>query len=245
MKLTDHVYVIGGGSLGYGISSDYDCNVYAFDSGEEVILIDAGSGIEPELLLKRLDEDGIPRNKVTKLLLTHAHADHSGGSAYWKEHLNVAVIAPERTAEMVETGDEIRTSLVEARRSGTYPAWYRLQACPVNKQLRVGDIIHTGGFTLQAVQAPGHSFDMFCYYCPELQALFAADAVFADDGKLAVLRTPDFSMIDYRSTIATLANLDVEQLFPGHGEALTVNGRAPIIKAHHRFESNIPPLSIV
>lgn len=245
MRLTEQVYVIGGGSLGYGISSPYDCNVYAVDSGDEVILIDAGSGIEPELMLQQLELDGIPLHKVTKLLLTHAHADHSGGAYSWKESLNVSVIAPEWTSEMVESGDEIRTSLDSARKAGIYPSWYRLQACSVDRKIRAGERIHTGTLTLQAIPAPGHSFDMYCYYCPELKALFAADAVFADEGKLAIIGTPDFSLADYRTTIAALAELDVEQLYPGHGAALIKHGREPIRMAQRRFKEGNPQLSIV
>lgn len=245
MKLTDRVCVIGGGGLGYGISSFYDCNVYALDTGEETVIIDAGSGIEPELLFRRLEEDGVPPGKVGKLLLTHAHADHAGGAAAWKERFGgIEVIAATLTAGMVESGDEIRTSLADARAAGTYPEWYRLAPCPVDRIVRPGETIRSGDLTLRVIAAPGHSFDMVCYYCPELKALFCADAVFAG-GKLAVISTPDFSLDDYRETVAVLAQLDLAQLFPGHGTALTEGGGEPIRLAHSHFQQGLPPLSIV
>ncbi|MDF2715047.1 MAG: hypothetical protein K0R28_1972 [Paenibacillus sp.] len=244
MRLTDRVWVIGGGGLGYGLSSHYDCNVYAVDTGEQIVLIDAGSGIEPELMLRRLEEDGIPAGKIRTLLLTHAHADHAGAAAEWRERLGVEVVAAESTAAMVASGDEVLTSLAAARASGTYPDWYRLAPCPVDRIVKAGDTIRLGDLSLRVIAAPGHSFDMVCYYCPEWKALFAADAVFAE-GKLAVISTPDFSMNDYRETIASLSRLDVEQLFPGHGTALTENGGGAVAAAHSRFRQNLPPLSIV
>lgn len=244
MRLTDRVYAIGGGGLGYGISSFYDCNVYALDTGAEIAIVDAGSGIEPELLFRRLERDGIAPERVRKLLLTHAHADHAGGAAVWRERFGVEVIAAGATAAMVEAGDEVRTSLAEARASGTYPAWYRLAPCPVDRIVEPGDDICSGEVTLRVVGAPGHSFDMVCYYCPQWKALFAADAVFAE-GKLAVIGTADFSLERYRETIAGLARLDVEQLFPGHGEAVVAGGGEAVRKADSRFRQSLPPLSIV
>ncbi|RKN80691.1 MBL fold metallo-hydrolase [Paenibacillus ginsengarvi] len=244
MKLTERVHVIGGGGLGYGISSDYDCNVYALCAGEHTVIVDAGSGIEPERLFARLDEDGLPHDNIRTLLLTHAHADHSGGAAIWKERFGVEVVAAQATAKMVGAGDEIGTSLAAARASGTYPPWYRLAPCPADRIVSAGETLRFGDLTLTAVAAPGHSFDMVTYYCPELKALFSADAVFAE-GRLAVIATPDFSIDQYRGTIASLARLDVRQLFPGHGTALTSGGWRVIEAADRRFRLGEPPLSIV
>ncbi|MBD2861431.1 MBL fold metallo-hydrolase [Paenibacillus oceani] len=245
MKLTGRVRVVGGGGLGYGLSSYYDCNVYALDCGNgEYTLIDAGSGIEPELLLRRLEEDGIAPERVTRLLLTHGHADHAGGAGAIRERLGVEVVAAEETARMVELGDEVRTSLAEARASGTYPPWYRLRPCRIDRTVAAGDKITAGDLSLQVIAAPGHSFDMVCYYCPELKALFSADAVFAG-GKLAVIRTPDFSLDAYRQTITGLSKLEVEQLFPGHGYAVTERGGEDVAAAHRRFREGVAPQSIV
>ncbi|GAA3409137.1 MBL fold metallo-hydrolase [Paenibacillus hodogayensis] len=244
MRLTDRVSVIGGGGLGYRLSSFYDCNVYALETGAETIVIDAGSGIEPELLFGRLAERGVRPERIGKLLLTHGHADHAGGAAEWKARYGVQVIAAASTSVMVESGDEIRTSLAQARAAGTYPEWYRLAPCPIDRIVRVGEDIRSGDLTLRIVSAAGHSFDMIAAYCPELKALFAGDAVFAE-GRLAVIDTPDFSMDRYRETIAGLALLDVEQLYPGHGEALTRDGREAIRLANDRFVRGLEPLSIV
>lgn len=244
MRLTERIWVIGGGGLGYGLSSHYDCNVYAIDTGTEIVLVDAGSGIEFELMLRRLEEDGIPTDKIRTLLLTHAHADHAGAAAEWRKRFGVEVVAAECTAGMVASGDELLTSLAAARASGTYPDWYRLSPCPVDRIVKADDTIRLGDMSLRVVAAPGHSFDMVCYYCSEWKALFAADAVFAE-GKLAVIGTPDFSMDDYRDTIASLSRLDVELLFPGHGMALTENGGDAVAAAHGRFRQGLPPLSIV
>ena len=45
MKLTDIVYVVGGGHFGFGISGALHCHVYSLDGQSELALIDPGLGL--------------------------------------------------------------------------------------------------------------------------------------------------------------------------------------------------------
>ncbi|NOU96153.1 MBL fold metallo-hydrolase [Paenibacillus sp. LMG 31456] len=245
MKLTDNVYVIGGGSLGYGISSPYDCNVYAFELEEKVILIDAGSGMGEEDLLRNLSEDGIATERIHCLILSHAHADHAGGASGLKMRLGIRVLASALTASIVESGDEERSSLSQARKEGVYPDGYRLTPCEVDQIIGEGDGVGIdSSIRLQVIPLPGHSADMIGLYDPGSRSLFAGDAIF-EAGKLAVLTTRDFSMEQYRLSIERLSSLEVDHLFPGHGAAVLVDARASLLAAQHRFEQGLPPESIV
>ncbi|WP_309120305.1 MBL fold metallo-hydrolase [Paenibacillus sp.] len=244
MKLTDAVYVVGGGDLGYRISNPYDCNVFVLVGGGESCIIDAGSGMEPETIVDNLIHDGIKPECIKTLFLTHAHADHAGGAAYLRKHLPIRVLAGNRTADIVSNGDEERMSLSDAKRAGIYPEWYRFRKCAIDQVLHIGDQFQVGSLSLRVVSAAGHSADMTGLYCPELKALFAGDAVF-EGGRLAVIHTRDFSLEAYRTTIAGFAQLAVEQLFPGHGSALLNNAEHAITLAHERFEQGKAPESIV
>lgn len=244
MKLTDHVYVVGGGSLGYGLSSPYDCNVYAIDGGEGVLLIDAGSGLGEDAILDRLRGDGINPDRVNALVLTHAHTDHAGGAGGLRERLGLIVMASKPTAAIVASGDEDRLGLAQARRDGIYPEEYRFKPCPVDRVLCEGDVISIGACRLRVLSAPGHSSDMIALFDDSTRTLFAGDAVFSD-GRLAVISTEDFSMEDYRSTIARLSSLSAERLFAGHGDAVLECGGDAVRMAHERFEQGLRPLSIV
>jgi len=44
MKLTEHVYLVGSGHLGFDLTDPYDCNIYLIDGGEELAIVDGGSG---------------------------------------------------------------------------------------------------------------------------------------------------------------------------------------------------------
>ncbi len=244
MKLADNIYVIGGGTLGYGISSPYDCNVYAIDGKDGVILIDAGSGLGENDLLNRLSEAGLAADRIMALILTHAHADHAGGAYGLKSRLGLPVLASELTASIVESADEERLSLPQARKAGTYPEWYRFPPCQIDRILRENDIVDNGTFRFRVVPAPGHSSDMISLYDFDSRTLFSGDVIF-ESGKLAVIATEDFSMEKYRSTIQRFTEIEVNRLFPGHGAAVLEKAGDAIRKAHRRFELGNEPESIV
>jgi glyoxylase-like metal-dependent hydrolase (beta-lactamase superfamily II) len=65
---------------------DWSLNAVVVRSGEKIILIDAGLGLDPDLnlpragqLIKRLEAAGIDLMSVTDVVLTHMHMDHVGG----------------------------------------------------------------------------------------------------------------------------------------------------------------------
>jgi hydroxyacylglutathione hydrolase len=244
MKISESVYAIGGGDLGYKISNAFDCNIYLVDGGGEYVVIDAGSGMDSNAIVAWVQRDGIAIEQIKALILTHAHADHAGGASKLRHDLSVPVLAGSLTADIVASGDEARISLPEARRNGIYPAWYRFKACPIDRALCNGETIAIGSLTLQVIAVPGHSADMIALYCPELGALFAGDTVFSG-GMLALQSSPDFSLSEYRRTIASLSSMNLKQLFSGHGTAILEHANEHIMLAHRRFEAGEPPESIV
>ncbi|MCU6712628.1 MBL fold metallo-hydrolase [Paenibacillus sp. J5C_2022] len=244
MRLTEHVCCIGGGTLGYGISDAYDCNIYALRCGSEYVLIDSGAGMDSDCVIANMQQDCIQPEQVSALILTHAHADHSGGAQELRRRLQLRVLAGELTAAIVSTGDERRMGLVGAREAGVYPASYQFPPCPVDEQLKIDSIVRIGGVELHILPAPGHSADMLVVYRPDIGALFAGDAIFSG-GKLAVLNTPDYDEAQYKETIRRLNALPIEQLFSGHGTAVLEDAQAPLRVAQDRFDQGMKPWSIV
>ena len=55
MKLTDNVYLVGSGMLGFGLTDDYDCHMYLLDGGSEAALIDAGGGRDVSSVIKVIE----------------------------------------------------------------------------------------------------------------------------------------------------------------------------------------------
>lgn len=232
MRLTDRIYLVGGGWHGFGISHNLDCHVYLIDGGSEMTLIDAGVGLEPERIHANIRADGLDDRKLKYLLLTHGHADHAGGSRYWKQLLGVQVIASPEAAQFVREGQEASISLDVAKSAGFYPADYRFQACPVDRELKEGDTFRIGACELQVIETPGHCAGLLSYKMNDggKTYLFSGDTVF-HDGKVLITNVYDCNLQHYVASLRKLAGLKVDALLPGHSSLVLDKGQEHIQKA--------------
>ena len=65
MKLTEEVYLVGGGDYGFNLTHRLDCHTYLVDGGGELALIDAGFGPGTDQILEIIREDGFdPRRHL-------------------------------------------------------------------------------------------------------------------------------------------------------------------------------------
>src|SRR5680860_191425 len=95
MRLTNEIALVGGGDTGFGLSAPLDCHIYVIDGGREAVIVDAGMGGKygaTDQILKHIQNDGIALDRISKLLLTHYHADHAGGAADFRNRLGLEVV---------------------------------------------------------------------------------------------------------------------------------------------------------
>jgi glyoxylase-like metal-dependent hydrolase (beta-lactamase superfamily II) len=154
MKLCDDVYLIGSGSLGFDWTHPADCNVYAVDTGDGVVLVDSGTGLSADDLLDHLAGHGFRPDQVTHILLTHLHADHSGGAAALRKKTGAKIVVLEAAARVFEAGREEDIELPRARRAGYYPEDYRWQGCKADVELHDRDIMQIGEFSSRRCTRP-------------------------------------------------------------------------------------------
>jgi glyoxylase-like metal-dependent hydrolase (beta-lactamase superfamily II) len=232
MRLSDRVYLTLSGDSGCSLSHPRDCNAYAIDCGDEVFLIDAGVGRETDQIVSNLERDGIASNRISTLLLTHAHLDHSGGAYWLYENLGVNIIASVETAATMKSGDETAISLPAAKRAGVYDDDMVLRACPVARALNGGEQWTQGDATIHAVRSPGHSLDMMSFFFQTSTALlaFTGDTVF-HEGAIAVQNIPDCIPSDYARSLRELATWPIDGFFPGHGIWSVARGSAQVRKS--------------
>ena len=81
MRLTDDISLVGGGNTGFNLSAPLDCHIYLINGGHgELILVDAGMGGsygQTDQIIEHMKRDGYELDRITTLILTHYHADHS------------------------------------------------------------------------------------------------------------------------------------------------------------------------
>jgi glyoxylase-like metal-dependent hydrolase (beta-lactamase superfamily II) len=155
-----------------------------------VVVIDPGPDDEGHL--QRICAVAAGRGqRVTDIVLTHRHLDHSGG-------------AP-RLAEL--TGAGVR-AVDPAHRLGS-------------EGLVAGDVVDSGGCELRVIPTPGHTDDSVSLLLPADDTVLTGDtvlgrgtAVIADDGSLA-------DYLDSLARLRALAEeTGLQALLPGHGPML-------------------------
>ena len=243
MKLTDRLYLVGSGSLGFDLSDEYDCNIYLLDGGREAALIDAGGGRDLLSIMKIIEGDGVPLDRVRYLLLTHAHADHAAGAAGLREELGLQVLIARDVAEFLRKGDEKGISLDVAKEAGIYPRDFRFQACPVDGELEEGQKVTVGDCDLLVMETPGHAAGCLSFLMERegKQYLFSGDTIFFG-GRIVLQNAPDCDLQAHIRTIERLSRLSVDLLLPCHPCFSLRNGQRHIDAAMEVLKTlGVPP----
>jgi glyoxylase-like metal-dependent hydrolase (beta-lactamase superfamily II) len=225
LQILENVYLVGGGPFsGFGLSSGGDCHVYLIDGGSELALIDCGLGTSFDVLTGNVRAAGFDPARITKLFLTHYHADHAGGASLFQEKLGLSVAIGAEAKAALESGDEAATSLAAAREAGIYPADYGLRPCPVADALTEGATRKVGPMSLQYLSTPGHCHGHGSYLMTggKSPVLFAGDSVFWA-GQILLQAIPDCDLQAALNSVLKLEKLEFDAFLPGHG-ALTLSG---------------------
>ncbi len=85
------------------LASGSDGNCTVIESDGEAIMIDAG--ISCRRILSLMDREGVDKDMVKAILITHEHADHVSGAGATARKLNVPIVANEATFNASDLGD--------------------------------------------------------------------------------------------------------------------------------------------
>ena len=157
--------------------------------GEDWALLDPGPDDAAHVQALR---DAAP-GKVTRILVTHTHKDHSPAAAA----MQAATGAP--------TFGQV----------AAHPEWQDTGFAP-DHILQDGERIALGaGVTLRVIHTPGHASNHLCYLLEEEKLLFTGDHLM--QGSTVVINPPDGDMAVYIASLERLLDEDLEWLAPGHG----------------------------
>ena len=245
MKLTENVYVVGGGRFGFGISGVLDCHVYVIKSGSECALIDAGLGLAGDFdqILDNIRADGLDLKTIRKLIVTHYHCDHVGAAAEVRQRLALEVLASRLAAPVIRGADEHAVALDVARAAGFYPQDYRLPPCEVDRELVEGDVIRVGDLALQVWETPGHCDGhlSFSFQGSDRKYLIGADLVFWG-GKILLQNIHDCRIDAYSQSVEKINALEFDALLPGHLQIALFGGKEHVETAAAAFRQlGVPP----
>ncbi|MFK8253386.1 MBL fold metallo-hydrolase [Ancylobacter terrae] len=143
--------------------------------------------------------------RVSHILITHTHRDHSGALAAVQAATGAPSYAegPHRPARALHLGEV--NPLDAAADTGFRP----------DVTLADGDAVTGPGWTLTAVATPGHTANHLAFAHAEGELLFAGDHVMA--WATSIVAPPDGAMGDYMASLRRLAARPERLYLPGHG----------------------------
>ena len=152
-------------------------NAYLINTGAHLVLIDTGAGelfgATSGMLITNLEAAGYRPEQIDTILLTHIHADHSGGLSIGgvKQFPKATVYVDEHDLEFFVTRKDdpdesqaLRTSIKQSRATvGPYLETKQISVIKQNEEIVPGITSrsqpgHTPGHTAFLVQSEGHEF---------------------------------------------------------------------------------------
>jgi glyoxylase-like metal-dependent hydrolase (beta-lactamase superfamily II) len=206
---------------------NFDSNIYVI-LGKNPTIIDCGTGLYENEVFKKLNKI-VNLNSINQIILTHEHYDHCGGvkKIYEKTNNNPKIISHVNASDKIENGKSQFAQML----GGEMPKM------PVDIKLNDKDIINAGDETFEILHTPGHTPGCICLYDKSSKSLISGDTVFSH-GSFGRYDFPGGSLIDLKKSIERLAELDIENLYPGHESYITGDGNKHI-KMTLRNISNI------
>ncbi len=189
-------------------------NTYVVGHGD-VAVIDPGPALPDhvEAILA-----GLPNERVSAILVTHTHADHSPGARLLKARTGAPIVgcAPHRPFRAPRGAEAASTSNDRDHAP--------------DRVLADGERFQGHGFTLEAVATPGHTMNHLAFALLEERALFSGDHVMA--WSTTVVAPPSGSMGAYMASLERLRGREETLYWPGHGGP--VRDPARFVRALHR-----------
>lgn len=187
-----------------GSEVSYDSSIYLVDS-ERTMLVDCGTGFDHSNVSEQIHRI-LGDRALDMIVLTHCHFDHVGGAHRLSKEFGCEVYSGVGDAGYIASAD------IEHTLSGMFG----VHLDPVDViPMGDGDVLDLGGVRFQVLCTPGHTEGSICLYDPVSGSLISGDTLFESGyGRTDFIGGSIDSM---RGSILRLSNIDIRELYPGHG----------------------------
>ncbi|MBF0419503.1 MAG: MBL fold metallo-hydrolase [Magnetococcales bacterium] len=202
IKVTDEIFQVGGSSL----TMPEDAAIYLIHCDNQTALVDSGTGLATDRLIKNIESFGLVPEQITHLFLTHCHYDHTGGAAALRNYLkNCKIFMHVLDAVYLESGDNHTTAAT----------WYdeQITGCLVDEKMDCDYLeIPFGQRNITAHHVPGHSPGSMVYtmHSQGLKVMFGQDV----HGPLHP--TLKSNRRDYAASLQRMLEMNCDILCEGH-----------------------------
>ncbi len=190
---------------------------------DNLALIDPGPDDSNHLLALLAAIDG---RKLSAILLTHTHIDHS----------RLALKLAKETNAPIYFGGKHRLS----RKKHLFETNHLKNACDwdlvPDKTLSDGEKLRFGDVEIKAIATPGHCANHFSFGLIDSPYLFTGDHIMGWNSTL--IATPDGSLSDYFASLDKVITSNWKKYLPAHGGEIKNSKQHTIALKQHREKRN-------
>ncbi len=186
---------------------EQNCSLIWCEQTRKAAVVDPGGDLD--VILAVVQQEGV---ELEKILLTHAHIDHAGGTADLAEMKQLPIVGPHK-------GDDywIQGLPQQASMFGFKPA----RIFTPDRWLEDGESVQVGNTTLSVIHCPGHTPGHVVFFDPASKLALVGDVLF--NGSIG--RT-DFPGGNHQTLIDSIKLKlfplgDDVDFIPGHGPMST------------------------
>ncbi len=165
--------------------------------------------------------EGLGNEKITHILVTHTHLDHSPACAILKQHTNAPTFGfGKHGSGRIQQGETVE----EGADFDFIP----------DQHVKHADLINGNGWSFECVHTPGHTSNHICFQHRESKTLFCGDHIMA--WATTIISPPDGDLGTYLKSLALLLDRDDSVYRPTHGPA--IQNPKPFVKSfiEHRHQ---------
>ncbi|MBE0615129.1 MAG: MBL fold metallo-hydrolase [Burkholderiales bacterium] len=185
-------------------------NNILIDNGADCVLIDSGYVAHAAQTLLLL-QHALAGKPLSRLINTHCHSDHMGGNAAVQRAHGCRTSIPAGEAPAIAAWDDAALMLSYTGQSA--------ERFRYDDTLAAGDRLQLGGLEWETLAAPGHDPHALMFYSSEARILISGDALWENGFGLIFqdLFGTTGGFADTRTTLESIARLDIDTVIPGHG----------------------------
>jgi len=184
-----------------------NCSLVWCEETMRAAAVDPGGDLDQ--ILSAVEQQGV---KLEKILLTHGHLDHAGGTAELAERLELPVEGPH---------EDDRFLIESLARQGERFGFEGARSFEPDRWLEGGDTVSFGNITMDVIHCPGHTPGHIVFFHAPSRLAFVGDVLFHGSvGRTDLPRGNHMALISsIRERLWPLG--DDVAFVPGHGAMST------------------------
>ena len=182
--------------------------------------------------------DYVGKRKVTDIIITHSHVDHSPLSRRLKNETGASIIG-------FGSADEARTSFMKKLSSSLDLGGEEGidQGLILDEKVIDKQILNKNDYTIEVIHTPGHLSNHICLSIKEKKILFSGDHVMG--WATTLISPPDGDLGSFMKSLEKLSKRDEQVYYPGHGKPVKDPKQMVLAQITHRRDREIQILKSI